>query len=53
MTGRPSVSLVVQFVFAAVALTGGLMLLVVGALVTGGLVTLAGLGWVGWCLRRL
>ncbi|MBP2365416.1 hypothetical protein [Pseudonocardia parietis] len=42
-----------QLLVAALVLAGGVALLAVGALVTGGLVALLGGVWVGACVRRL
>ncbi|MFP5072659.1 hypothetical protein ACLFMI_23710 [Pseudonocardia nantongensis] len=47
------VGLMVQLVLGAVLLACGVLLLSVGSLVTGGVVTVAGIGWAGLCLRRL
>jgi hypothetical protein len=43
----------IQLLLAALVLAGGVALLTVGALVTGGIVALLGGVWVGSCVRRL
>ncbi|WP_156819518.1 hypothetical protein [Pseudonocardia sp. HH130630-07] len=43
----------VQLLLAALVLAGGVALLTVGALVSGGVVALAGVVWVVFCVRRL
>lgn len=42
-----------ELLVAALILAGGVALLTVGALVTGGIVVLFGGVWVGSCVRRL
>lgn len=43
----------VQLLLAALVLAGGVALLTVGALLTGGIVAVLGGVWVGACVRRL
>ena len=47
------VALMVQMVVATLLLVLGVMLVAVGALLTGGLLSLAGGGWLGRCLYRI
>ncbi|MEQ3554832.1 hypothetical protein WIS52_30585 [Pseudonocardia nematodicida] len=44
--------LVLEWIVAAVLLAAGVMLLVVGAFVTGGIATLIAAAWLVRCIRR-
>ena len=51
--GHPGAVIWVQLLLAALVLAGGVALLTVGALLTGGIVAVLGGMWVGACVRRL